>query len=50
MSNKGTTLKAVGETQQAIDWWWKAVHMKPTYWDAVVRFKLKLTRRTYKLT
>lgn len=37
MSNKGTTLKATGETERAIDCWWKAVYLRPTYWDAVVR-------------
>lgn len=36
MSNIGTALKAKGQIDEAVDWWWKAVRKRPTYWDAVV--------------
>ncbi|EJD03950.1 TPR-like protein [Fomitiporia mediterranea MF3/22] len=35
MSNMGTTLKAMGQPEDAIQWWWKAIHLRPNYWDAV---------------
>ena len=36
MSNLGTTLKAMGRASDAVQWWWKAVNLRPYYWDAVV--------------
>ena len=36
MSNIGTTMKALGQTEQAYEWWWKALQLRPTYWDALV--------------
>ncbi|KPV78662.1 glycosyltransferase family 41 protein [Rhodotorula graminis WP1] len=34
MSNIGTTLRAMGKWQEAEAWWWKAIKLRPTYWDA----------------
>ncbi|SCV68887.1 BQ2448_1008 [Microbotryum intermedium] len=34
MSNIGTTLRAMGRWQEAEAWWWKAIKLRPTYWDA----------------
>ncbi|KAF8587281.1 glycosyltransferase family 41 protein [Ramaria rubella] len=34
MSNIGTTLKAMGRSHEAEAWWWKAIRMRPVYWDA----------------
>ncbi|KAM0749157.1 TPR-like protein [Meredithblackwellia eburnea MCA 4105] len=34
MSNMGTTLRAMGKWLLAEDWWWKAIKLRPTYWDA----------------
>lgn len=36
MSNIGTSLKAMGYIDDAERWWWKAISLKPTYWDAIV--------------
>lgn len=36
MSNLGTTLKALGQEDQAYEWWLNALRIRPTYWDAVV--------------
>lgn len=36
MGNIGTTMKAMGRTDQAYEWWWKALQLYPTYWDATV--------------
>lgn len=36
MSNIGTTMKALGQTDKAYEWWWKALQIRPTYWDALV--------------
>ena len=44
MSNMGTTLKAMGQLEVAIQWWWKAVHLRPDYWDAVVNLDSILVR------
>lgn len=38
MSNIGTTLKAMGRYQEAEAWWWKAIRLRPIYWDAMVRY------------
>ncbi|KAI0669899.1 TPR-like protein [Trametes maxima] len=35
MSNIGTTMKALGHTDKAYEWWWKALQLRPTYWDAL---------------
>ncbi|EJF66698.1 TPR-like protein [Dichomitus squalens LYAD-421 SS1] len=35
MSNIGTTMKALGQTEQAYEWWWKALQLRPTYGDAL---------------
>ncbi|KAE8227248.1 hypothetical protein CF319_g268 [Tilletia indica] len=34
MSNIGTTLRALGKWREAEAWWWKAVKLRPGYWDA----------------
>ncbi|GAA6052315.1 hypothetical protein JCM3770_007247 [Rhodotorula araucariae] len=34
MSNIGTTLRAMGRWHDAEVWWWKAIKLRPTYWDA----------------
>ncbi|GJN91794.1 hypothetical protein Rhopal_004817-T1 [Rhodotorula paludigena] len=34
MSNIGTTLRAMGRWAEAESWWWKAIKLRPTYWDA----------------
>ncbi|BGP12958.1 hypothetical protein JCM10213v2_000875 [Rhodosporidiobolus nylandii] len=34
MSNIGTTLRAMGKWAEAETWWWKAIKLRPTYWDA----------------
>ena len=36
MSNIGTTMKALGQTEKAYEWWWNALQLSPTYWDALV--------------
>ena len=36
MSNIGTTMKALNQTEKAYEWWWKALQIRPTYWDALV--------------
>lgn len=36
MCNLGTTVKAMGQTDQAYEWWWKALQIQPMYWDAMV--------------
>ncbi|KAG0004264.1 hypothetical protein BGZ65_000686, partial [Modicella reniformis] len=35
MSNIGTTLRSMGQQPEAESWWWKAVRLRPGYWDAV---------------
>ncbi|KAH9950334.1 TPR-like protein [Amylocystis lapponica] len=35
MSNIGTTLKAMGRNDEAYEWWWKALQIRPTYWDVL---------------
>ena len=37
MNNIGTTMKALSRNDQAYEWWWKAIQLRPTYWDAIVR-------------
>ncbi|KDN40777.1 glycosyltransferase family 41 protein [Tilletiaria anomala UBC 951] len=34
MSNIGTTLRALGRWREAESWWWRAVKLRPGYWDA----------------
>ncbi|KAI3477249.1 hypothetical protein L1887_61066 [Cichorium endivia] len=34
MSNIGTTLRALGRYQEAESWWWRAIRLRPGYWDA----------------
>lgn len=34
MSNIGTTLRALGRWHEAESWWWRAVKLRPGYWDA----------------
>lgn len=35
MSNIGTTLRSMGRTAEAEQWWYQAVKLRPGYWDAV---------------
>lgn len=35
MSNIGTTLRSMGRTADAEQWWYQAVKLRPGYWDAV---------------
>ncbi|KAG2176296.1 hypothetical protein INT43_005530 [Umbelopsis isabellina] len=35
MSNIGTTLRSMGRTGEAEQWWYQAVKLRPGYWDAV---------------
>ncbi|KAI9271865.1 glycosyl transferase family 41-domain-containing protein [Phascolomyces articulosus] len=35
MSNIGTTLRSMGRTAEAEQWWYRAVKLRPGYWDAV---------------
>ncbi|KAJ1809013.1 hypothetical protein LPJ77_001955 [Coemansia sp. RSA 2523] len=35
MSNIGTTLRSMGRASDAEVWWWRAVKLRPGYWDAV---------------
>ncbi|KAJ2007948.1 hypothetical protein GGI04_001320 [Coemansia thaxteri] len=35
MSNIGTTLRSMGKASEAEAWWWRAVRLRPGYWDAV---------------
>ncbi|CAL1695844.1 unnamed protein product [Somion occarium] len=35
MCNMGTTSRMLGENDQAFEWWWKALRIHPTYWDAL---------------
>uniref|UniRef100_V5ER50 protein O-GlcNAc transferase n=2 Tax=Kalmanozyma brasiliensis (strain GHG001) TaxID=1365824 RepID=V5ER50_KALBG len=34
MSNIGTTLRALGRYREAESWWWRAIRLRPGYWDA----------------
>lgn len=34
MSNIGTTLRALGRWNEAESWWWRAIKLRPGYWDA----------------
>ncbi|KAK4058157.1 hypothetical protein OIO90_000896 [Microbotryomycetes sp. JL221] len=34
MSNIGTTLRAMGKWKDAETWWFRAIRLRPTYWDA----------------
>jgi protein O-GlcNAc transferase len=35
MSNIGTTLRSMGRTDEAEQWWYQAIKLRPGYWDAV---------------
>ncbi|KAI9230376.1 MAG: TPR-like protein [Piptocephalis tieghemiana] len=35
MSNIGTTLRNMGRSSEAETWWYKAIRLRPHYWDAV---------------
>ncbi|ORY08017.1 protein prenylyltransferase [Basidiobolus meristosporus CBS 931.73] len=35
MSNIGTTLRSTGRCSEAESWWWRAIRLRPGYWDAV---------------
>ncbi|OCH96162.1 TPR-like protein [Obba rivulosa] len=35
MCNIGTTLKSLGQLDNAYEWWWKALQLRPMYWDAL---------------
>ncbi|KAH7104421.1 protein prenylyltransferase [Auriculariales sp. MPI-PUGE-AT-0066] len=35
MCNLGTTLRALHQHREAEEWWWKAIILRPVYWDAV---------------
>ncbi|KAH9469778.1 hypothetical protein Pst134EA_007055 [Puccinia striiformis f. sp. tritici] len=34
MSNVGTTKRALGNWAEAEEWWWRAIKLRPTYFDA----------------
>ncbi|KAA1065350.1 hypothetical protein PGTUg99_003567 [Puccinia graminis f. sp. tritici] len=34
MSNVGTTKRALGSWAEAEEWWWRAIKLRPTYFDA----------------
>ena len=34
MSNIGTTLRSLGRWREAESWWWRAIRLRPGYWDA----------------
>ncbi|KAF8527916.1 glycosyl transferase family 41-domain-containing protein [Hysterangium stoloniferum] len=34
MSNIGTILRTMGRPQEAEAWWWKAIRLRPVFWDA----------------
>lgn len=34
MSNLGTTQRALGKWAEAEEWWWRAIRLRPTYFDA----------------
>lgn len=36
MCNIGSTFKAMGLTVQAFEFWWKALHILPIFWDVLV--------------
>ncbi|RKP12368.1 glycosyl transferase family 41-domain-containing protein, partial [Piptocephalis cylindrospora] len=35
MSNIGTTLRNMGRSSEAENWWYQAIRLRPHYWDAV---------------
>ncbi|KAI0068185.1 hypothetical protein BV25DRAFT_1867220 [Artomyces pyxidatus] len=35
MCNMGTTLQAMGRSPEAQRWWWEALKLRPTYWEAM---------------
>lgn len=35
MSNIATTLRAIGNLRDAEQWWMRAIHQRPSYWDAI---------------
>ncbi|KAK9728636.1 hypothetical protein K7432_000910 [Basidiobolus ranarum] len=35
MSNIGTTLRSTGRCSEAENWWWRAIKLRPGYWDAI---------------
>ncbi|KAG9104746.1 hypothetical protein FRC06_011228 [Ceratobasidium sp. 370] len=35
MSNIATTLRAMGDLQNAEQWWMRAIQIRPSYWDAI---------------
>lgn len=35
ISNIGTNFQAIGRLQDAETWWWKAIRIRPSFWDAV---------------
>ncbi|OBZ79823.1 hypothetical protein A0H81_01134 [Grifola frondosa] len=35
MCNIGTTMKVLGHPGKAYEWWWKALQIRPMYWDAM---------------
>ena len=37
----GSTFKAMGLPVQAFEFWWKALHAQPTFWDVLVRVKMQ---------
>lgn len=37
MCNLGTTLKTLGRPVEAFEWWWKALQLRPAYFDVLVR-------------
>ena len=36
MCNMGSTFKVMGLMVQAFEFWWKALHTQPTFWDVLV--------------
>lgn len=37
MCNMGAIMKKLGHPDHAYNWWWKALQLRPTYWDVTVR-------------
>lgn len=40
MHNLGSIMETLGRNYEAYEWWWKAVQLRPNYWDALVRLQL----------
>ena len=38
----GSTFSVMGLSLQAFEFWWKALRIRPTFWDALVRYQVQL--------